>query len=557
MRSHLEETDAGIGGPTGAAETAHEEGMGDGGQEAESEEDGGGEGIGSGHAQQKESEEGEGVGDGGGGEAEEASEGIGDGGEGGAAGVTESEGIGDGGGEAKAAKPAAGKGKLLGKFQITHYTLALESDARFLNSPKIQAPGLPAGAKYRDKFLGISSRMGVKMQGTGKGDDGKFIHYAGNNKFEYTDGPRGASARIVQPWQSIAVDRGVIKMGSHVSIDAYPDKVFRADDTGGAIKGNHIDVYIGPAPLSTAYSLGTKSSNVYLADGAGGGAQTGGGQTAPGGQGATGGASGGTPPAKVWKPAPSEQDVAAGRASLKLGDQGAAVQKAQSLLGKGVAPDGKYGDGTERAVRSFQKEHSLSVDGKIGKNTWRALTQKGADPAGQKQPDAGGDDHSTGAGKEPGESEDKSPVVSGQAAKQMAALLGVATNSNKPGGMCYKAVKHYIQRAGGYGNIKNIYSDARFSSSQLYARMFADLMNSQGAAKFGLQKLGCSTPFEAPAGAIVVVAPRSPGTGHPKAGDITVAGGNGLFYNDGVMRYHGPKAWPPKAGGLLGVYAPI
>ncbi len=44
-------------------------------------------------------------------------------------------------------------------------------------------------------------------------------------------------------WGTVAVDRRVIELGSKLRIEGYPDTVFRAEDVGGAIKGNHIDVW--------------------------------------------------------------------------------------------------------------------------------------------------------------------------------------------------------------------------------------------------------------------------------------------------------------------------
>ncbi|MCE7082620.1 peptidoglycan-binding protein [Streptomyces sp. ST2-7A] len=37
------------------------------------------------------------------------------------------------------------------------------------------------------------------------------------------------------------------------------------------------------------------------------------------------------------------------------------------------AEDGIFGPGTERAVREFQKDVGLAVDGIVGPNTWRVL----------------------------------------------------------------------------------------------------------------------------------------------------------------------------------------
>ncbi len=44
-------------------------------------------------------------------------------------------------------------------------------------------------------------------------------------------------------WGTIAVDRKVIKLGSKLRIDGFPDTIFRAEDVGGAIKGKRIDVW--------------------------------------------------------------------------------------------------------------------------------------------------------------------------------------------------------------------------------------------------------------------------------------------------------------------------
>jgi peptidoglycan hydrolase-like protein with peptidoglycan-binding domain len=64
-------------------------------------------------------------------------------------------------------------------------------------------------------------------------------------------------------------------------------------------------------------------------------------------------------------------------AKLEHGNSGAAVKQLQQLLKdknfyKGKI-DGKFGDGTERAVRSFQEEKKVKVDGKVGDETWSLL----------------------------------------------------------------------------------------------------------------------------------------------------------------------------------------
>lgn len=69
-----------------------------------------------------------------------------------------------------------------------------------------------------------------------------------------------ASGATPTPWQTIAVDTRKIPMGSKVHIEGYGD--FVAQDRGGAIKGNRIDVLVGSH--AEALALGVKKMEVYL-----------------------------------------------------------------------------------------------------------------------------------------------------------------------------------------------------------------------------------------------------------------------------------------------------
>lgn len=62
------------------------------------------------------------------------------------------------------------------------------------------------------------------------------------------------------PWYTIAVDPSVISLNSAVYIDGYGE--FKAQDTGGAIKGNRIDVCVGSH--AEAYRLGIVYKDVYI-----------------------------------------------------------------------------------------------------------------------------------------------------------------------------------------------------------------------------------------------------------------------------------------------------
>ena len=56
---------------------------------------------------------------------------------------------------------------------------------------------------------------------------------------------------------------------------------------------------------------------------------------------------------------------------LKKGSKGQEVKQLQSALGIGA--DGVFGSGTEAAVKKFQKDNGLDVDGMVGNRTWEAI----------------------------------------------------------------------------------------------------------------------------------------------------------------------------------------
>ena len=66
---------------------------------------------------------------------------------------------------------------------------------------------------------------------------------------------------------------------------------------------------------------------------------------------------------------------------LKNGNRGELVKQCQTMLNqKGYSPggaDGIFGSNTEKAVKALQGAAGLTVDGKVGKNTWTALVGTG------------------------------------------------------------------------------------------------------------------------------------------------------------------------------------
>jgi 3D (Asp-Asp-Asp) domain-containing protein len=107
-----------------------------------------------------------------------------------------------------------------------------------------------------------------------------FKHPVGRSRFKEARGPWGDGVKnfILSPYRTLAVDPAVIPYGSVVYIDAArgqrfttPDGVSRvhdgyffAADTGGLIRGRHVDVYIG-VDKKTPFSWITSNANANIA----------------------------------------------------------------------------------------------------------------------------------------------------------------------------------------------------------------------------------------------------------------------------------------------------
>jgi peptidoglycan hydrolase-like protein with peptidoglycan-binding domain len=278
--------------------------------------------------------------------------------------------------------------------------------------------------------------------------------------------------------------------------------------------------------------------------------------------GATGGAEGGaTGGGETESPGRRDRIIGAsvGVRGRNLERDVEAVQT--TLAAHGVSPgtiDRQIGPDTIGAIRRFQRGFMRNPDGLVepGQQTEQYLISGNPPRAPSGAREGGGRGAEVDLDDDQESETEEVDAPSRNASAQMARLESVADNvaSKKPDGMCYAAVKRHIANAGGYGNIRNIYTDRRFQP-QGFARNFAEVVN-RNPGKFGLERLSISNPYDAPVGSIVVVAAGSPGTVHRTAGDIAVKGPGNAFYNDGAMGYRGRNAWPPARGGVLGVYRP-
>lgn len=80
---------------------------------------------------------------------------------------------------------------------------------------------------------------------------------------------------------------------------------------------------------------------------------------------------------------------ATGSASLRPGDNSDMVYELQERLVSlhyDVTADGDFGSDTEKAVRKFQKDNGLEVDGVVGKGTWDTLIRMSPAPSRASRP---------------------------------------------------------------------------------------------------------------------------------------------------------------------------
>lgn len=73
-----------------------------------------------------------------------------------------------------------------------------------------------------------------------------------------------ASGRVAVPGYSVAVDPALIELGSTLYLDFGDGELMecRADDTGSAVTGAHIDLCVGSH--QEALNLGVKTATVYI-----------------------------------------------------------------------------------------------------------------------------------------------------------------------------------------------------------------------------------------------------------------------------------------------------
>jgi 3D (Asp-Asp-Asp) domain-containing protein len=174
-------------------------------------------------------------------------------------------------------------GSYIGKYWTTYYYLA--------NQSGYPGSGYPLYSKGCNVIVSSTYAFykAARMEGSAKLNNGGVINYAGSCScggssrtcFKLLDSSQpwgqGAFQNALVPLRSIAVDKNRIKLGSTIYIKQWDgqqipkvdgiggfvhDGCFRADDTGGAVKGSHYDFFAGTKAMWKALEkvYGTKTN---------------------------------------------------------------------------------------------------------------------------------------------------------------------------------------------------------------------------------------------------------------------------------------------------------
>lgn len=127
----------------------------------------------------------------------------------------------------------------MNKFLLTCYDVSNENN--YLKTKLVTAPGIP-NKKYHEGFL-----KDTAMQGTGKATDGSYVKYTrtfhGRYYYKVESCPWTRIHVCAKDNVTVAVDPNVVPMKSNITISGKGDRI--AQDTGGRIKGYHIDLFYG------------------------------------------------------------------------------------------------------------------------------------------------------------------------------------------------------------------------------------------------------------------------------------------------------------------------
>ncbi len=149
----------------------------------------------------------------------------------------------------------AGKNELV--YKITYHN-GKEVDKKFVEEV--------VSSKPVNKVVKKGVKTEIQVASSRGSDLGRTQSTSSNRKHmkvvatAYTGHTKTATGSTPK-WGTIAVDPSVIPYGTKVYIPQF-DKIFIAEDCGGAIKGNKIDIYMENE--SKVYNWGRKSIDIYV-----------------------------------------------------------------------------------------------------------------------------------------------------------------------------------------------------------------------------------------------------------------------------------------------------
>lgn len=153
----------------------------------------------------------------------------------------------------------------LGKFKVTHYWIVEERDyPKSRSVPLYDDHGTLIG-RFSSAFV-----SDYKRESAARLRDGRCISYLKKaNRSQVVDRFLGSGGHRLVELKSIAVDPRVIPLGAKlyipqaekVVVNGRPSNgIFYAHDIGSAVKGKHIDVFVGPKSNAQAFaSAGMRS----------------------------------------------------------------------------------------------------------------------------------------------------------------------------------------------------------------------------------------------------------------------------------------------------------
>ena len=165
------------------------------------------------------------------------------------------------------------RGRYLGRFKVTYYWAVDEAEyPTSRSSPLYLADGQLLG-RFSSAFV-----KAFRVEAAACLKDGRRISYMKRaNRVEVVDQFLGCGGHTLADLRSIAVDPRLIPLGSvvyipqaeNVTVDGQTlGGVFYAHDVGAAIKGKHIDIFVGRKQnmdVFTSAGMGSSSGvDVYI-----------------------------------------------------------------------------------------------------------------------------------------------------------------------------------------------------------------------------------------------------------------------------------------------------